>query len=464
MQVRAVEGLLVACLLAVEGLVFSRGLDTRPNYDEGVYLASLDALRHGQALGSEVFASQPPGFYVLLRIAGYVGGDSITGIRSVFLLLAVLGCLGAYVLGRSLAGPLAGLVASGLLAITPPFASEASRVAADLPSVSLAIVALALAAVGFKRRFSLWLPAAAGALLGVAVSVKLPALTAIVPFAALAVQRRARGSQLAGAAAGTVLPWAALLIAYAGSLGALWDGAVTFHRESRHFPSPEPAGDLLRDFLDFETPSAWLLVLGAAASPAVWRRVWPLWTWTAVAVAFLFWQKPVFEHHLVLLSAAAALPAGTALGGLARLARRPAFAVAGGVAAAVLAAGAYQQAHRIDLAEVPEQRGLLWAARVLGRCTSPARPIASDQPIVAFRADRTLPGELVDTSLVRLSTTSLPPERVLEIVRKHRVAAVVAGRSFLRYPSLLAGFQARYGESARKGGVRVYLSRRRPGC
>jgi 4-amino-4-deoxy-L-arabinose transferase-like glycosyltransferase len=198
-RVRAVEGLLVACLLAAEGLVFSRGLDTRPNYDEGVYLASLDALRHGQGLGSEVFASQPPGFYVLLRVAGLVGGDSITGIRIVFLLVALVGCLGAYVLGRSLAGPPAGLVASGLLAITPPFASEASRVTADVPSVSLAVAALALAAVGFERRSGLWLPAAAGALLGIAVSVKLLALTAIVPFAALAVHRRSPASQLARA-------------------------------------------------------------------------------------------------------------------------------------------------------------------------------------------------------------------------------------------------------------------------
>jgi hypothetical protein len=53
---------------------------------------------------------------------------------------------------------------------------------------------------------------------------------------------------------------------------------------------------------------------------------------------------------------------------------------------------------------------------------------------------------------------------VLEIVRDDRVAAVVAGRSFRRYPTLLAGFRARYGEPLRNGGVSVYLSRRRPGC
>jgi 4-amino-4-deoxy-L-arabinose transferase-like glycosyltransferase len=461
---RAAEGLLVAGLLAAEGIVFSRGLDTRPNFDEAVYLASLDALRHGQALGGDVFASQPPGFYVLLRVAGFFGGDSVAGIRTVFLLVALLGCLGAYVLGRAADGPLAGFVASGLLAITPPFASEASHVSADVPAVSLAVLALGLAAVAFRKRVGLWLPIAAGAVLGVAVSIKLLALTAVVPFAALAWQGRARSGQLAAAAAGALLPWAALAVAYAGSLGALWDGAVTFHRESRSFPSPEPAGDLLRDFLDWHTPSAWLLVAGAAASLLVWRRVWPLWTWTAIAVGFLFWQKPLFEHHLVLLAAAAALPAGTALGGAARLARRPGLVLAGGAAAAALAAGLYQQGHRLDLTETREQPDLVRAARLLGRCTTPAQLVASDQPIVAFRARRSLPGQLVDTSLVRLSTPSLPPERVLEIVREQRVAAVVADRSFVRYPLLLRGFRTRFGAPLRAGGARVYLSSRRPGC
>jgi hypothetical protein len=75
-----------------------------------------------------------------------------------------------------------------------------------------------------------------------------------------------------------------------------------------------------------------------------------------------------------------------------------------------------------------------------------------------------MPGQLVDTSLVRLSTSSLPPQRVLAILRQERVAAVVAGRSFLRYPDLLRGLGARYGEPLSNGGVRVYLGSRRPGC
>ena len=44
----------------------TRALGARTNFDEGVYLASLDAMRRGQELGSEIYTSQPPVFYWLL--------------------------------------------------------------------------------------------------------------------------------------------------------------------------------------------------------------------------------------------------------------------------------------------------------------------------------------------------------------------------------------------------------------
>ena len=61
------------------------------------------------------------------------------------------------------------------------------------------------------------------------------------------------------------------------------------------------------------TPSAWLIVLGAVGSLVVAPRVWPFWLWAVACALFLLWQKPLFEHHLVLLAAALAVPAGTSL-------------------------------------------------------------------------------------------------------------------------------------------------------
>lgn len=445
----------VSALLAGEGVLFSRNLDARATYDEGVYLASLDALRHGQALGTDVFGSQPPGFYTLLRLVGLAGGSSITDLRLGFLAVALVGCLGAYLAGRLLLGVVAGVAASALVAITPPFASEAPRVSADVPSVALALAALALAVAALRRPAPLWLAGATGAAAAGAVSVKLYAVTVVVPLAALAVVRRASRRQVGVALAGAAVVAAALAAGYAGALGSIWQQAFSFHTNARDFGGGEPNGHAVAHFLDFRTPSGWLVAGGAAASLLV-RRVWPFWPWVGACVLLLLLQRPLFEHHLVLLAASVGLAAGLGLGGVVtRLEPRPAV-VAAGVIVAALAVGLAQQVHRLDYARQTEPAELRWGWEELARCTRPGERVASDQPIVAFRARRSLPGELVDTSLVRVKTGSLPPRRVLELLRRDRIRAVFVGRSFEDEPALLSALRARYPTVRRHGGVAIY--------
>src|SRR5919204_6774514 len=95
---------LLVALTGAAAAVFGRGLRANAVYDEGVYMASLDALAHGQKLGSEIFASQPPGFYVLLEAERLVFGGSLVAIRVGMLAFAIVGCLCAYYVGRCLAG------------------------------------------------------------------------------------------------------------------------------------------------------------------------------------------------------------------------------------------------------------------------------------------------------------------------------------------------------------------------
>jgi 4-amino-4-deoxy-L-arabinose transferase-like glycosyltransferase len=442
------EAAAVGLLLAALGVLFARNLHTAPGYDEGVYLASLDALRHGETLGSEVFASQPPGFYLLLRIIGLASGHSVVDARVGFLLVAVIGCAAAYALGRALAGVGGGLIAAGLVAILPPFASEAMRVDADVPAVSLTLVALAFAASAVKLD-SPWLAAGAGAAFALAVSVKLDALVALVALVVLFAARRPSRRVLGATAAGAALVTAAYLIAYAGVLGTLWRSVVSFHRDARSYPSPVPSTHVLGHFLDFRTPSAWLVIAGAVATVSTWRRArtWWLWTWAVAAALFLLWQRPLFDHHLVLLCATLGVAAGVALG------RLPTVAVVGVLLGVVV--GYAQQYHRIGLRVTAEPAELRWAEENVRRCPA---PVASDQPIVVFEARRRTPGQLVDTSLVRLATPSLRPADVLRIIDREHVSAVFAGRSFLVHPEILRGLARRFGSPRTQGNVRLYAA------
>ena len=203
---------LTAVLVAgAAGLVFTRALGTRTNYDEGVYLASLDAMRRGQELGTELYTSQPPVFYWLLRALAAPFGSSIADIRLAFALFAVLGVAAAIALGWRLYGPPAGVAAGALVAIGPPYATWAPTVTADVPAVALGLVSLALLTVALRRGAPRPWAGAAGAVLALAVLTKVLAIPFVVPFVALALAARAARRVLPGALAGAAL--AALVVA-----------------------------------------------------------------------------------------------------------------------------------------------------------------------------------------------------------------------------------------------------------
>jgi hypothetical protein len=239
---------------------------------------------------------------------------------------------------------------------------------------------------------------------------------------------------------------------------------VVYHRDAR---ATEPVLDNVgevRAFLHFRTPFAWLVVAGAAAALALTalRGSWTaalLWAWPAVAVAFVLVHEPLHENHLLVLPVALALAAGTALGSaadaLGRL-RIPALAAL----ALALAAGYVQQHRRVIDDQVEEGPGLVWAAQEVRRATDVTDLVVSDHSIVPYLADRRAPGALVDTAFLRFATGSLTPERVLATVDEADVAAVVAGRAFIRQPRILAGLRQRFDHRVERHGITVYMRRR----
>src|SRR5919204_3254919 len=111
-------------------------LDVRiRDYDEGVYWQSLRAMARGEPLFSSVFASQPPGFYYVL-LPLYLIGHSLASLRLTVLVVAFLGLVATYLVGRLIAGPFAGVIALLLAATSPLYVHQAALVQADGPSVA----------------------------------------------------------------------------------------------------------------------------------------------------------------------------------------------------------------------------------------------------------------------------------------------------------------------------------------
>jgi 4-amino-4-deoxy-L-arabinose transferase-like glycosyltransferase len=453
---RLADALLLGGALVVAGIVFGRGLHAAANYDEGVYVASLDALTHGQSLGRDVYASQPPGFYTLLRAVSLLPSDGVAALRVPFLLVALVGVAAAFAIGQKVAPRWGGISAGSLLMVTAPYPIQAPRIQADTASVVLSLCAFA-ALVYARRRFVL--AAAAGALAGAAVSVKLLALPVVVPIAVLLVAWRSW--RLAGAvAAGAAAVWLGIALAYAGAIPELWRSAVRDHRLARHL-GPSLSDNVHRVLvhpLDWKTPAGILVPIGLVCAVVLCRRVetFALLAWIATSVLFLVLQRPLLDHHFVLLAGVLGVTAGCGLGAAVDRAPGRWPAVAAVFVVVAIGLGAAQESRRLDR-QGGETASVRSAAAELRTHTAPGELVATDLPILAYLADRRVPGQLVDTSFVRLGSGSLTDAEILAELERHHIRAVAVGRAFAEQPALLAALRARYPTRSERGGITLYL-------
>ena len=456
----ALEGLALAVLVVAQALLFGRLAGSDTDYDEGVYLSSVDALEHGQRLGSDVFAPQPPGWYLLLRVISLAGADSVRGFHLGMVAVAILTCLAAYLLVRAIGGPVAGLTASALLTIAPPLPLHAHRVLADVPPLGLALLSFWFAWEAGVRR-SVGYSAAGGAVLALAATVKPNALLALPVFLLLLLwERSGRTRTLLGAVSGAAVVALVFAVAYRSVLDDLWQSVVVYHSDARDTPAVLDKTHELVTFLNWRTPFAWLVVAGLVASLVLLRRrrteaVWALWAWAAIAAGFLAYHRPLHENHLLVLPVVLAVPAGLALGALAGRSRFREAAI--GALALLVVAGYIQQHRRVTVAEVPEDAGLVAAAKLLQRETKRDDVVVSDHSIVPFLAHREVAGPLVDTARLRFETGSLSVAKVLEVLDRYDVKAVVAGRSFDEQPGLMQALRRRYGAPTRIGALSVFV-------
>ncbi len=445
-----------AAAVGASAVLFSQGVtDTPPDYDEGVYLASADALRHGQELGTEVFSSQLPGYYSFLTGSAGVFGVSLTGVRTAILIIALVGCVAAYSIGTRLDGPLAGTLAALGVAAAPFYGTFSHRIAADLIAVSFLLVAFALLLGRGDAAAVL-----AGLAFGAATTIKLSAGVGLVVPLVLLVERRLslrRATLAAGAAA---FVWALVLLRYRHGLGEIWTGAVTYHEKARDAPGLESANEyrLRTEVLGPHVAWAWLIgmgVLGALVSDRARRETRALWLFAFVAGAFLIWHRPLHDNHFVLLAPAAVAAAVCVVGASRRL-PRPFGAAA--LAAAVLAVGiAYVSSFRGARAERgPEPPELVWGARLLRAATSPEEFVAADRQYAAVEANRRVPGDLVDTAVLRFETRMLTPRQVIADLERNDVRAVFAGRAFLLQPAVMSYLRQRYPHRQRHGDSFVF--------
>jgi hypothetical protein len=391
------------------------------DYDEGAYWQSLESMRHGHRLFAEVFSSQPPAFLAgISPIYNLLGGGIVAG-RLPVMVGSLAAMVAIFVIGRALAGKWTGLLAMALVAADPLYLALSDRLQADMPSVIVGVIAVAVAAEAARRRsgWRVWL--LAGVILGLSVMVKLLGVVFLVPVAWLALSadgdRWRRSLAITAGGLGAVL---LVLAPYADQLGALYAQAVGLHVTTRS-SEPQSLGQKVQRIIDsyLQLVPA-LTALVAVVSGAIRRAGWVgmLVAWLAAALAIDLAQGPHFIHHLVVLVPPLCLLAGAApglvIGVLAD--RRPEAAATSGPARAVASLGVVLAVVLGAVATTsplpPADAGVEPAIAAFERYVPPGVEVATDQLFAAAWTGHATAPNLVDVSFARITAGELTPAEV----------------------------------------------------
>ena len=244
-------------------------------------------------------------------------------------------------------------------------------------------------------------------------------------------------------------------LAYAGRLGALYDDAIGFHASARDGglkTSSAGSAALLRgpaDGLDLARRGR-----GAGVASALRRdrgRGSALALGSGRVGVLLVWHRPLLDHHFVLFAAAFSGRRRSGARG------RGAAHVPSRSRLHSLWRPAYSTAVAPERSARPRPRLTSKRQRLLCvDATAPGESIVTDLPIVAYLADRPLPGELVDTSAVRFDAGSLDNACVLTTADASGARVVVVGRLFRIRPELLAAIRERFPSRRAIGEITLY--------
>jgi hypothetical protein len=428
----------------------------RWTYDEGIHVLMAQMLARGYAPYEEIFVSYPPLYTLSVDWAWRLFG-SVEALQILMSLYALTGLLAVGLIAQRLGGPGAGIAAAIFLSLEPLFFQGSRAVLTEVPSISVASLAVALAA------FYLWGPErsrgrgwliASGVTLAASLMLKIlsPFVAGLIGLMILArrfqtADRRSgasfwRGVALDGAIWGLalVLPMAALTLMF--NVPALIDQAIRFRFASRGAYEGETNNFLF--MLSFLRDN-WVISLLALGG--LWfivrdrfREGWFVPVWLLLAVLFALIQVPLRDKHLPLLLPPVSIMAGIGAGWLFRgmgTVRRQKGAlhpwsrllVTGLLMIYVWRTGQVFAGYTgYQLSYLGDSEQIL--VDFIQKFTAPDDCLITDDPTLAFVAGRPVPPNLAEASSARLRSGYLTTEMLIETAAQTdcQVVAPVADR------------------------------------
>jgi 4-amino-4-deoxy-L-arabinose transferase-like glycosyltransferase len=465
----------------------------RWDFDEGVYMMDARLIRAGYRLYSDIFSAHPPLFVQSIAWAFAVLDTSTQVARAVVVVYSTIGLLAAALIARELGGPLAGLGTALLLAITPDFFLYSRVCIQDLPAISMAALALLWSLLYWRSGQRVWL-LLSGFSLAIGLLLKLLVLFAVPVLAISVVLCPPHSSSSLRGDFQDTGPWRrtfAALLWWGGALVVpillcvafyearpMVEQTLLFHWQARDAFEWDALYNLRR-ITRYVIEDRGLFVLafyGMIVLLIRWvRRSVPLILWFLCAALMLVNRAPLWPHLLTPFLLPLSICAGLAVEHIfhmlnaARKTRK--WRDMAGATVSLCVPIAYLL-YLPDLVRAdanylaaPQSPIESFIPRFLQAVSGPDDFVITDEPLVAFWADRNVPPLLTDTSHVRMRTGVLTAEQLVSLTEKYDPPAIVfwsSDRFVDNVPEYVHWVNERYPRVERFGKRRKVYLRFRP--
>jgi 4-amino-4-deoxy-L-arabinose transferase-like glycosyltransferase len=432
----------------------------------------------GYSLYAETFSGQPPLLISSLAGAFALLGPSVQVGRALMVVYATLGLLALALIARELHGWAAAVGTVVLLGIASDFFLYSRVSMGDIPSTSMATLAvlctLRYRSSGRRR----WVVAAglalgAGCLLKFSVIFAMPLVVAMVAlrsvdglslgkFIVRAERKRwfGIGFDLAWLGGAFALPLLFCLLAF--DVSAMYDQLFVFHWQARAAFDFDRMANLrqIGEYLLKNSGLSALAVYGCISlfSMRRWGRGLLIIAWFFLITAVLVNHAPLWPHLLVMLLFPLALGSGVAIGELVQYARTMGKQARSwqqkGLLLIGLCALAYYLIGLPSIVDINSRRLMAYKTEVglavtdfVAAITDPEDWVITDEPLVPFCAGRKVPPYLSDISYVRTQTGYLTTDDLITLTEDYRPQAIVVwseGRFTQRLPAYVEWVEQNY--------------------
>ena len=431
----------------------------RDGYDEGVYWQTLRAMSAGHPLYYQTFYSQPPFFMLSVYPFFALLGGTLWSARFGIVVVSLLALPGAFLLGKALNGRIGAIVALLLIAVDPLYLAQSQTLQAEAPSVAFELLAIGLAYFWWEHPegvSGILLAALTGVAASLSILSKFFGFVSLVPIGLLMLARlwqvlrrptteRHLLTSLLPMGVGILafaLTTLVVLLPFLGAFHQMMASVVYFHTAA----SSLYRNTKIHNFSVMKGLLTSIIAIAAfyGALVALLRgdwRVLPLIAWLLGSIYLLYEQVPLFHHHLVILIPPLASLAVIGIGGkISPIAFRQrvkgwalAAKITGGIALLLIVVTVWLNIQG-DISHLRndgisgkniQTRQIEQVATEMQMQTPPGTLVITDAQFTAGLANRDTPPSLVDTSLVRIQTSYLTTQQVIDAASSSQVHAVL---------------------------------------